>query len=69
MSDNQKARLTSRRLDELRMLADWQLRELGYELAEITRLCLERDRDNEYIDACEAQEWRRCGLALPSRRS
>ena len=38
--------MNDRKLDTLRMLADWQLRELGYDPAEITRLCLEMDRRN-----------------------
>ena len=43
MNDKQLATLTDRKLDELRMLMDWQLRELGYDPAEITRRCNEQD--------------------------
>jgi hypothetical protein len=34
---------TSRKLAQLRMLADWQLVEMGYDPAIITAMCLEAD--------------------------
>lgn len=52
--------ITSRKLDELRMLADWQIRELGFDPASITAACNERDdewagvkADNQYTSHCE----------------
>ena len=42
-------RMTPRKLEQLRMLADWQLRELGYDPMEITRLCQEVDEAFETI--------------------
>lgn len=35
--------MTDRKLEQLRMLADWQLRAMGFDPEEITRLCLEKD--------------------------
>lgn len=37
--------ITPRLLDRLRMLADWQLRNLGYDPAEITAACLALEDD------------------------
>lgn len=36
-------------LNRLRMLADWQLRELGHDPEEITRLCAESDERNPAV--------------------
>jgi len=35
--------MTLRKLEFLRNLSDWQLRRMGYDPAEITKLCLEID--------------------------
>ena len=35
--------MTKRKLEQLRMLADWQLIQLGYDPAEITQLCQQAD--------------------------
>lgn len=39
--------MAPRQLEKLRMLADWQLRELGHDPKEITRLCREKDDRDE----------------------
>ena len=44
MTTKQQATMSPRKLEELRMLADWQLLELGHVPAEITRLCAEADK-------------------------
>lgn len=38
--------MNRRKLEQLRMLMDWQLRQLGYDPAEITRLCQEVDENS-----------------------
>jgi len=50
-------RMTPRKLEQLRMLADWQLRQLGYDPMEITRLCREVDDAFERIlnSSCTSQ--------------
>jgi hypothetical protein len=35
--------MNRRKLEQLRMLMDWQLRQLGYDPDLITRLCMEAD--------------------------
>lgn len=35
--------ITPRKLEQLRMLADWQLRNLGFDPAEVTAHCLAAD--------------------------
>lgn len=35
--------LNDRQIDRLRMLADWQLRQMGYDPAEVTARCRELD--------------------------
>jgi hypothetical protein len=42
--------MNRRKLEQLRMLADWQLRQLGYNPAEITRLCQEADEQDAALD-------------------
>ena len=37
--------MTDQKLEQLRMLADWQLRELGYDPAKVTAACLRKDED------------------------
>ncbi len=39
--------MNRRRLEQLRMLMDWQLIQLGHEPMEITRLCIEADERDE----------------------
>jgi len=39
--------MNRRKLEQLRMLADWQLRQMGYDPMEITRLCGEADERDE----------------------
>ena len=53
MTAKQQATLSPRKLEQLRMLADWQLRAMGYDVAEITRLCNEADdrREQQSLDA------------------
>ena len=40
--------MTPRKLEQLRMLADWQLKQMGYDPQKITLLCLAKD-DHERL--------------------
>lgn len=45
--------ITLRKLDQLRILADWQLVEAGYDPAEVTAACLAQE---EIVEAEELNE-------------
>ena len=49
MTLQQKATLSPRKLEQLRMLADWQLVRLGYDPTEITNLCRDADEHAERL--------------------
>lgn len=47
MTQRQQASFTPRTLERLRMLADWQIRQEGYDPDEITALCRQADERRE----------------------
>lgn len=53
-SQREKA-ITPLVLEQLRLLADWQLRELGYDPASVTQACLQRDDTTLSTAALEAK--------------